>query len=127
MNNWTISGRIGAKGAVLRSTANGDPVAGFSVAVDQRKGKEKVTMWVDCSLWGKRGEALAQYLTKGTVVSVSGEAGVREHDGKAYQTMRVSELTLLGGGSGERQESRPARSESRQGAPVDVSDDDIPF
>lgn len=142
MNNWTIAGRVGKDGT-LRHTANGDPVLGFSVAVDQRKGGEKSTMWVDVSLWGKRAEALEQYVTKGSTVSVSGECGHREHDGKVYMTLRANEVTLLGGGQREEGQSRsggtPARQTGRQtprNAPARGSDatpgddfdsDSIPF
>ena len=100
MKNITIAGRL-TRDAEMRSLNSGDPVLNFSVAVDDRQGKEKSTLFFDCSLWGKRGESLSQYLTKGTSVSVSGDLSKREHDGKTYLTIRVSDVTLLGGGKSE--------------------------
>ena len=97
MKSITIAGNIG-KDAVTRTTANGDKVTGWSVAVEDRSGQEKRTLWMDCSLWGKRGESLAQYLTKGSKVAVSGELSTREHEGKTYLTIRAEQVTLLGGG-----------------------------
>lgn len=97
MKNITIAGRLG-KDATLRRTQSGDPVLGFSVAVDHRAGKEKQTVWFECALWGKRGEALAQYLTKGTSVCVSGDLGTREYEGKTYLQVRADQVTLVGGG-----------------------------
>ena len=97
MKNITIAGGIG-RDAELRTTQNGDKVAGFSVAVDDGVGQNKGTLWFDVSIWGKRAEALAQYLTKGSRVAVSGDLGRREHDGKVYLTVRANEVTLLGGG-----------------------------
>lgn len=129
MNTLTIAGRLG-KDATLRSTASGDPVLGWSVAVDQRKGKEKTTLWVDCSLWGKRAEALEQYMTKGTVVCVTGEAGVREHNGNAYLTLRVNEVTLLGGGDQAQRGGGSPSGRQRQADPPaggDDFNDSIPF
>lgn len=123
MKALTIAGGIG-KDAVTRTTNNGDKVTGFSVAVDERAGQEKRTLWFDVSIWGKRGEALAQYLTKGSKVAVSGELSTREHEGKTYLTLRASEITLQGGGQAAGQggaaggHQAPARSDY---------DDEIPF
>ena len=99
MKNITIAGNIG-KDAVTRTIPNsGDKVTSWSVAVEERQGQEKRTIWFDCNLWGKRGEALAQYLTKGGKVAVSGELSTREHEGKTYLTIRADQVTLLGGKS----------------------------
>ncbi|AZV93556.1 single-stranded DNA-binding protein [Bordetella sp. J329] len=65
--------RIG-RDAELRYTAQGDAVASVSLAFNYgRKGQDgkKPTQWVDASLWGKRAEALAPYLTKGSQVTVT--------------------------------------------------------
>ena len=99
MKNITIAGRL-TRDAENRQ-AGSDNVTGFSVAVDDRQGREKSTLFFDCSIWGKRGESLSQYLLKGTSVSVSGDLSKREHDGKTYLTIRVSDVTLLGGGKSE--------------------------
>ena len=76
MKNLTIAGNIG-KDAEVRKTQDGTVVTGFSVAVEDRSGREKQTLWFDCSIWGQRGEKLAQYLTKGSKVTVSGDFGTR--------------------------------------------------
>ena len=105
MNNYNVIGRVG-KDAVTRQ-AGSEPVTGLSLAVDSGYGDKKQTLWLDCSLWGKRGEKVAQYITKGSQLGVSGELGTREHDGKTYLTLRVGEVSLIGGKpQGERQESR---------------------
>jgi single-strand DNA-binding protein len=95
MKNVTIAGRL-TRDAENR-TAGSDNVTGFSVAVDDRQGKEKSTLFFDCNLWGKRGESLSQYLTKGSSVTVSGDLSTREHNGKTYLTVRVADVTLQGG------------------------------
>jgi single-strand DNA-binding protein len=98
MKQITIAGNIG-KSAETRTTQGGDKVTSWSVAVEERTGKEKSTIWFDCSLWGKRGESLASYLTKGGKVAVSGDLGKREHEGKTYLTIRADQVTLMGGKS----------------------------
>lgn len=127
MNTWSIAGRIG-KDAEIRRTTNGKAVAGFSVAVDQRKGQEKTTLWVDCSLWGPRGEALAQHLTKGSVVAVAGELSTHENNGKTYLKLDVRDISLHGGQSRERTggSDAPTQAPSR-GATDDEFGDSIPF
>lgn len=125
MQQITIAGRIG-KDAMVRQTRDGNSVAGFSVAVDTRRGQDRVTTWFDCSLWGKRGEALAQYLTKGSSVVVSGELGTREHEGRTYLQVRADQVTLLGGrggGGGDDSHSHQPEPQSDRG----VYDDEIPF
>lgn len=129
MQTITIAGRIG-RDAELRSTRNGDQVAGFTVAVDVRQGREKVTNWWRVSLWGKRAEALASYLTKGSNVTVSGEFSLDEYDGKPQLNIRANEIALQGGGQERGQSSNQggggSNSAGRQSARDDL-DDDIPF
>lgn len=122
MKAITIAGNIG-KDAEVRSTQGGDKVTGWTVAVEDRTGKEKSTIWFDCTLWGKRGESLAQYLTKGSKVCVSGELSTREHNGKTYLTIRAEQVSLMGG------KPEGQREERREDPPAQRDDmsDEIPF
>lgn len=122
MNLYIAIGRVG-KDALTRFTQGGEPVTGWSLAVDSGYGDKKQTLWLDCSLWGKRGEKVAEYITKGSQLGVSGELGTREHDGKTYLTLRVGEVSLIGGKP--QGEPKPQRQESQSSAPF--RDDDIPF
>ena len=131
MKNITVAGGI-TKDAVTRSTQSGDKVTGFSVAVSEGFGDNKRTLYFDCTLWGKRGEGLAQYLTKGGKVAVSGELSTRDHEGKTYLTIRVEQVTLLGGKpDGERQERSQQSSGYGAGGSANSGrsdmDDEIPF
>jgi single-strand DNA-binding protein len=140
MNVITITGNLG-KDCESRFLPNGDAVTSFSVADSQ--GRDKPSIWWNCSLFGKRGEALAQYLTKGQTVTVIGNITEREwtdKDGHKRKSMdiRVSDLALQGG----KRDDQPTRTEGYQGgtgqrdtrakptpAPRDQSfdDSDIPF
>lgn len=129
MKTITIAGGIG-KDAVTRSTQQGDKVTGWSVAVSEGFGDKKRTIWFDCNMWGDRGEKIAGYLTKGSKVAVSGDLSTREHEGKTYLTIRVSEVTLQGGG--EQREERPSARDAQapegygKAARNDL-DDEVPF
>lgn len=127
----TIAGRA-TKDAEQRFTASGSAVLGFSVACDVGFGDKKHTVYVNCSLWGKRGESLAPYIKKGMPLTVSGNGDLREWEsnGKSGTTLElnVSEVAMQGGkqaannsDSGAGNNSNPA-----QGGGFD-DDSDIPF
>jgi single-strand DNA-binding protein len=132
MNNLTIAGRIG-KDPERRSLNDGTTVLSFSVADDQ--GKDKQAIWWRCSLFGKRADSLAQYLTKGSSVTVSGTVTEREFTDKEGQQrkameVRVNDIALQGGkpAQEERPASKPApKLAPKQSAGFDDMGDDIPF
>lgn len=125
MKSITIAGGI-TRDAATRTTQQGDKVTGFSVAVDEGFGQNKRTLYFDCSLWGARGEKLAQYLTKGSKVCVSGDFSTREHEGKTYLTIRAAEVTLLGGGKRDDADQSP-RAPAGGRVDMDDMDSEIPF
>lgn len=95
MNVFTFSGNLG-KDAETRYTngSNPTPVTSFSVACTSGWGDKQTTTWIRCNAWGERYEKLAQYLTKGKKVCVSGELSTREYEGKTYIELRVNDLDL---------------------------------
>ena len=133
MNVITIAGPLG-RDAEIRYLPNGDPVASFSVADSQ--GMEKPTIWWRCSLFGRRAESLAPYLTKGQQVTVSGSITEREYTDKdgnkrQAQEIRVNDVALQGG---KREGAAPApaqRQAPAKPAPSGFDDmddpDSIPF
>ena len=123
MKHITIAGGL-TRDAELRRSQGGDPILGFSVGVSE--GRDKPSTYFDCSLFGKRAEALAPHLKKGSKVTVCGDFSTREHNGKTYLQVRVSELTMQGGGH------RDDREPQRGGAPAGGAgrtdmDDEVPF
>lgn len=123
MQQLTIAGNVGKDG-VLRDTAN-DKVLSFSVAVSNGKGKDST--WFDVAVWGKRAEALHQYITKGTRVAISGRPTCRAHDGKAYMGVNVDQLTFLGGGQAREEGSGDGYGAGGTPNNSDLADDEIPF
>ena len=134
MNSWNFTGNLG-RDCDTRYTQSGDAVVSFSVGVKAGFGDKATTTWANCSMFGKRGEAVSAYLKKGTLVGIVGEVNLREYQDKEGQKrysldVRVNDLTLLGGKS-DRSESAPEKPKQRnaQGAPKASIDDseDIPF
>lgn len=133
----------------VRYTQGGDAVASVSLAFPYgRKGDDgkKPAQWVDGALWGKRAEALAPYLTKGTLVSVTCEDAhietfQKQGGGEGVKlAARITAIDLAGGGQPhaaqqqqpqqQRQQQRSA-AQQRQQAPAgggfeDMADD-VPF
>lgn len=130
MNVFSAIGRVG-RDAVVRQ-AGDTPVASWALAVDAGYGDRKVTTWLDCSLWGKRAEPVAQHIRKGDRLGVTGELSHREHDGKTYVTLKVSDVTLLGEKKADASTrgggpARPQRGTGPTGGDSPFPDDDIPF
>ena len=132
MNSITITGNI-TRDAETRYLPDGTAVAAFGVADNQ--GKDKSAIFWNCSLFGKRAESLAQYLTKGQAVTVVGTISEREftdkNTGQPRKAMdvRVNDVALQGG---KRDEAAPApqRQARQQPAPKPAMgdfDEDIPF
>lgn len=136
--------RIG-RDVELRYTQAGDAVASVSLAFNYgKKGADnkRPTQWVDGALWGKRAEALAPYLLKGVMLSVTlDDVHIEAYQGKNGEGHKlagnITQVELAGGGQQQVQQARqppqpsaqsqrPPQSRQGQGAHPDI-DDDIPF
>jgi len=132
MNNINVTGNIG-RDAETRITPAGKSVTSFSVAVKSGWGKNESTTWMNCSIWGDRGVKLAEYLTKGALVGVSGEFSAREWTNKEGETktsceVNVNDVTLLGG-KDNTQPQQKSQNQTAQPTSDGFGDfnDDIPF
>ena len=117
MINVTVAGRLG-KDAETRQAGNSS-VTGFSVAGDTGFGDRKQSHWFNCSLWGKRGEAMQQYLSKGQEVVVIGEYSEREYNGNKYKELNVLDVKLMGGSQsqGQQQNNQQQGNQQQRQAP----------
>lgn len=111
----TLAGHLG-RDAELKSVGDTN-VLKWSMAVTHKQKSEKLTTWYACEMWGTRGEALSQYLTKGTAVLVIGDLRPREYKGKQDELrlsldVRVNNVELLGGGEKRQEAPAPAPSQS---------------
>ena len=127
MNSITVSGSLG-KDAELKQMNSGDYICNFSIA--DSMGRDKGTIWWNCTLFGKRAESLSQYLVKGQAVTVVGSIIEREWTDKSdnkrkSMDVRVNDIALQGG----RKDAEP--QEERRQAPkpvqVNIDDGDLPF
>lgn len=102
-----LVGRL-TRDAELKYTNSGQAVCHFSVATSSRRKKgdqwvDEASFW-DIDLWGKQGESINQYLTKGKLVAVEGSMRQDrwEQDGQSRMKVIVNANTvqLLGSGQG---------------------------
>ena len=133
--------RLG-RDAEIRTTSQGESVATLALAFSYgRKGNDgkRPTQWVDAALWGKRAEALAPYLLKGGLVSVSLEdVHIETFEGKNGPghklAARVVDVELAGGGEPRATAPAPRAAPAPRPAPAPAGgsgfesmDDDVPF
>ncbi|MBU0934684.1 MAG: single-stranded DNA-binding protein [Spirochaetes bacterium] len=155
-----LVGRL-TRDAELKYTNSGQAICHFSLATSTRR--KKADQWVDeasfwdVDLWGKQGETLNQYLTKGKLVGVEGSMRQDRWEQDGQPRMKVvinaNSVQLLGGGQGggqsgggynssassgdngpsqqpagrEWQGREQTRAPAQQMPPTDDFSDDIPF
>lgn len=117
INKVILVGRLG-KDPEIRSTPQGNTVAKFTLATDEkftdRSGeKQERTEWHNIAAWGKLGEICGQYLRKGKLVYIEGSIRTdswddKESGQKKYRTEIVANTMKMldrrgdeeGGGGG---------------------------
>lgn len=97
LNHIIIMGRM-AKEPELRTTNSGKSVASFSVAVERdlaQDGKRECD-FIDCVAWGKTGEFVSKYFTKGKMICVEGRMQNRDWTDKSGNKRRSTEIIASG-------------------------------
>lgn len=155
-NQVTLMGNL-TRDPELRTTPNGQSVCQFGLALNRGyKGADgtwqETVDYINIVAWGPLGERVAQYVTKGRPVLVSGrlQSSQWEQDGQKRSKVEVNaqDVTFLGGreggegsGGGSYDQSEPAPAKGKaaskkvKAADVvieDISDEaidlsDIPF
>lgn len=74
INNVTLVGRL-TKDPDLRYTSTGTAVASFTIAVNRaykKENDEQKADFINCVVWRKTAESLANYTRKGSLVGIEG-------------------------------------------------------
>ena len=131
-----LYGNLG-RDAELRYAQSGNAVLRFTIACSSTQGageqRQEHTDWFNVTMFGKRGEALAPYLLKGTRVAVVGRFQHRTYtrqDGSPGYSLDViaTEIDFAGGSRTEGAPGAPARQTGEAHPVEDVNtDDDVPF
>jgi single-strand DNA-binding protein len=108
MISAVISGIVGKDAET--ATLTSDTVTNFTVASRRFQDGQKQTDWVTVAFWGKRGQAIAQHITKGSRVTARGVLWVREYEHNGAKRwsleLRADDVELLGGPRKEGDDAR---------------------
>ena len=133
LNRFAIIGRL-TKDAELRTTGGGTSVANFSIANNRsytvENEKKEFTSFLDCIAWGKLGEVIAQYCTKGKQVALDGRIQQRSWDDKDGRKRSSVELVVDNFQILTKNESGNQEPNGNVKEPImnnPFSDDSIPF
>lgn len=94
INNLTLVGRL-TKDPDLKYTGNGTAVATFALAVNRNftnQSGEREADFINCVVWRKPAETLANYAKKGVLIGVTGRIQTRSYDNQQGQRVYVTEV-----------------------------------
>src|SRR2546423_9599031 len=124
-NKIIVVGNLG-RDPELRYTPQGTPNCTFSLASNERRKnstgeQQDITTWFRVTVWGKRAETCAKYLTRANSVYVEGRLRLEEwtdKEGKPRFTLEVnaSDVQFIGSTGGEREQGIPVRQTAQPNA-----------
>jgi single-strand DNA-binding protein len=148
MNSCQLIGRL-TKPVDLRYTPSGSAVGNFTIAVNRtfkNQNGEYEADFINCQVWKKQAENMANFTDKGSLVGITGRIQTRSYDtdnGKRYVTEVVAESVQFLDSKGEKKKEnqtlpgRPFNSNNYNENKVDdpfsgsgqinIQDDDLPF
>ncbi|MCM2138850.1 single-stranded DNA-binding protein [Vagococcus fluvialis] len=150
INNVVLVGRL-TKDADLRYTSGGQAVATFNLAVNRNftnQSGEREADFVNCVIWRKTAETLANYAKKGTLLGVVGRIQTRNYENQQGQKVYVTEVVcdnfqLLESKKDNQQNNQSFHQDSMPGmdkrgfnndsdpfgnsSQIDISSQDLPF
>lgn len=135
LNHVALTGNL-TREPELRTTAGGFPVLTLGIAVNDRRKNAATGEWedhpnfIDCTMFGKRAEAVSGYLSKGSKVAVSGKLrwSQWDKDGEKRSKLEVvvDEIEFMSRTPSPERGAAPAMAEPVYGE-APLYDDDIPF
>jgi len=126
MNVCVFSGNLG-KDPEVKNLPSGTSLLEFSLAVKQGYGEYESTFWLNCKAFKR--EKLAQYLSKGSRVTVSGELNNRKYQDKDGNDRWSLELRVLDLDLPPKPKHDQAQPQPQQPAyqPAQADNSDAPF
>ena len=137
LNKVILIGRL-VRDVDLKYTASNTAVANFTLAVDRgfkNANGEKVTDFIDITVWKQQAENCANYLSKGKMVAVEGSLQIRSYETKDGQKRKIAEVVATNvqflsprddGGSRQQTSYAPISINDQYGNDQ-LGDDDLPF
>lgn len=143
LNRVVLVGRL-TKDPDLKFTPNGIAVATFTLAVNRtftNQQGEREADFINCVIWRKPAENVANYLSKGSLAGVDGRIQTRNFEGQDGKRVYITEVVADSvqflepkkDGRGQQSEgannnyTRQADPFANDRQPIDLTDDDLPF
>ena len=135
MNKVELMGRLTRDPEVRYATGNDTlAITRFSLAINRTRSKEEAVDFINCVAFGKTGEFVGKYFTKGQMMALSGRIQVNPYtdkDGnKRTSTDIVAEEVFFTGGKSEGVSAPSVNIDANPEGfyqDADVTDDDLPF
>lgn len=96
INNVVLVGRL-TKDPDLKYTGNGQAAASFTLAVNRsfkNANGDREADFINCVIWRKSAETLANYARKGTLLGVTGRIQTRNYENQQGQRVYVTEVVV---------------------------------
>ena len=95
INNVSMTGRL-TRDLELKYTQSGTAVGTFNLAVDRqyKRDGEPTADFINCVIWRKSAENLANFTHKGSLVGVEGHIQTRTYDNNQGQRVYVTEVVV---------------------------------
>lgn len=136
INNVVLIGRL-VKDVELRYTPSNIAVATFTLAVNRnfkRENGEREADFINCIMWRKQAENLANWTKKGQQIGITGRIQTRNYENQQGQRVYVTEVVADSFQVLEKRDQSANYSNmdsqippSYDSQPMDISDDDLPF
>lgn len=137
INNVSLTGRL-TRDPELRVTAGGTQLLSFTLAFNTSVRNRQTGEWdersnfIDCTMFGKRAEALLNFLAKGQKVAIAGKLryATWDKDGQRHSKLDliVDEIDFMALRQNATQPAlAPASPQDPMPPVVDTFDEDIPF
>lgn len=93
LNRTVLVGRM-VKDCDLRYTSNGKAVGNVTIAVNRpfKTNGQQEADFINCTIWGKASENLANYMKKGSMIGIDGRIQTRSFDGQDGKRQFVTEV-----------------------------------
>lgn len=129
MNKVILIGRLTKDPELRFAAGSGNAVCRFTLAVT-RPFKKDETDFINCIAFGKTGETITQYLTKGKELAISGSIRTGSYDSKTGNKVYTTDVVIdsfefIGGGKGN--SSTPSNNSNFDNDITPVDDGDMPF
>lgn len=132
INRTVLVGRL-TKDVELKYTQSGQAVASFTLAVNRQFTNaqgEREADFIQCVIWRKAAENFSKFVHKGSLVGVDGRIQTRSYDNQQGQRVYVTEVVVDNFALLDSKGGRQTKADdpfANNGAPIDISDEDLPF